>query len=180
KKRRIDVSLEDLVRQNALSRPMAFFLETCLSARANVLVCGPAAAGTSHVLGALASSGPAGERIICLHEVDEINVAHAHMVSLPLLDTRARGEEAVRAAAKLRPERLVVGPLAAGVAAATLEAIAEGAEGVLAAMHAPSLRQGLARLAAQLVALRPGAGMDAVREALGESFEVAIELGAMP
>src|SRR5262249_7443895 len=161
-------------------RPMAVFLETCLSARANVLVCGATLAGASQVLAALASAGPAGERIICLHEVDEIHVAHAHMGALPLLDPRARGEEAGRAGARPGPDRLVIEPLAGGVAAAALEAIADGAEGVLAAAHAPSLRQGLARLAVQLVANRPGASIDAMREAIGESFEVAIELGLAP
>ncbi len=178
KKRRIDMSLEDLIRAGSLSRPMAVFLETCLSARVNILVCGSTQGATSQVLAALASSGPAGERIIALHEVDEINVAHAHMVSLPLLDTKQRGEEAVRAAARLRPDRLVVGSLAGGVAVGTLEAIAEGAEGVLAATSAPTLRQGLARIGAQLAMSRPGASADAIREALGESFDVALELGA--
>ena len=180
KKRRIDMSLEDLIRAGSLSRPMAVFLETCLTSRVNVFVCGSVPSATSQLLAALASSGPAGERIIALHEVDEINVAHAHMVSLPLLDTRERGEEAVRAAARLRPDRLVIGSLAGGVAAGTLEAIAEGAEGVLAAANAPTLRQGLARIAAQLVLSRVGANADAIREAVGESFDVAIELGALP
>ncbi len=178
KKRRIDMSLEDLIRAGSLSRPMAVFLETCLAARVNILVCGSAPTATSQLLAALASAGPAGERIIALHEVDEINVAHAHMVSLPLLDTRQRGEEAVRASSRLRPDRLVVGTLAGGVAVGTLEAIAEGAEGVLAATAAPTLRQGLARLGAQLAMSRPGASADAIREALGESFDVALELGA--
>jgi pilus assembly protein CpaF len=178
KKRRIDMSLEDLIRAGSLSRPMAVFLETCLSARVNILVCGSTQSATSQLLAALASSGPAGERIIALHEVDEINVAHAHMVSLPLLDTKQRGEDAVRAASRLRPDRLVIGSLAGGVAVGTLEAIAEGAEGVLAATSAPTLRQGLARLGAQLAMSRPGASADAIREALGESFDVALELGA--
>ncbi len=180
KKRRIDMSLEDLIRAGSLSRPMAVFLETCLNTRVNVLVTGSGANATSQLLAALASAGPAGERIVVLHEVDEINVAHAHMVSLPLLDTRERGEEAVRAAAKLRADRLVVGSLAGGVAAGTIDAIAEGAEAVLAAANAPTLRQALARLSAQLLVSRPGASVEAIREAIGESFDVAVELGVLP
>ena len=180
KKRRIDVSLEDFARAGALSRPMAVFLEHCLTARSNVLVCGPASAGIAGMLAALASSGPAGERICALHDVEEINVPHAHMVSLPIPDTRARGEETLRAAAKLRPDRLVIGSLAVHVVAATLEAIAEGAEGVLAAMYAPSLRQGLSRMVSQLLLARPGLNLEAIREAVGEAFDVVIELGTLP
>jgi pilus assembly protein CpaF len=180
KRRRVDMSLEDFVRSNALSRPMAVFLENCLSARVNVLLSGPTSSAMVGFMAALASSGPQGERISVLHDTDEINVAHAHVVSLSIPDSRARGEETVRAATKLRPERLVVGSLVVPIAAAVLEAMAEGSEGVLAGISAPSLRQGLARVVSQVMMARPGLGADAVREALADAFDVAVELVQFP
>jgi pilus assembly protein CpaF len=180
KRRRVDMSLEDFVRSSTLSRPMAVFLENCLSGRANVLVSGPSSAAMAGFMAALASSGPQGERICVLHDVDEINVAHAHIVSLPIPDSRARGEETVRAATKLRPDRLVVAPLAVHVTAAVLEAMAEGSEGVLAGVSAPSLRQALARMVSQVTMARPGLSGEAIREAIGEAFDVAVELSQFP
>jgi pilus assembly protein CpaF len=178
KRRRVDMSLEELVRSGALSRPMATFLDHCLSARANVLVCGTQ--GASLLLAALASSGPSGDRIAVLQENEELTIQQSQVVSLALPDHKHRGEEAMRAAARLRPERIVVTSMAGNVAAATLDVIAEGCEGVIAAVPAPSLRQALSRLVAQLCIARPGVGIDAARELVGESFDVAVEVARLP
>ncbi len=180
KRRRVDMTLEEFVRAGALSRAMATFVESCLAARANILICGPMGSSTPALLGALASAGPAGDRIAVLQEIDEINVSAAHVVSLGLADLRQRGEESVRAATKMRVDRLIVGNLAGSVGAATLEAVADGAEGVLAAVQAPSLRQALSKLVAQVVLARPGLNIESARELVGEAFDIAIELGRLP
>ena len=177
KRRRVESTLEELVRQSAISRPMAQFLEACVGARANVLVSGAAAGG---VLSALASSGSSGERVCVVQDVEEIGVGGAHAVPLSIVDTRKAGEDTVRAASRLRPDRLVVAQLAGGVAAATVDAMAEGSEGVLAAIAAPTLRQALSRLVAQLVLHRPGLGLEAMRDVVGEAFDVAIEVATLP
>ena len=176
KRRRVESTLEDLVRSSAISRPMAQFLEACVAARANVLVSG-AAAGS--VLSALASSAAPGERVCVVQDVEEIAVGNAHAVPLSIVDTRKAGEDTVRAAARLRPDRLVVAQLAGGVAAATVDAMAEGSEGVLASISAPTLRQALSRLVAQLVLHRPGLSLEAMRDVVGEAFDIAIEVSAL-
>ena len=180
KRRRVEMSMEELVRSGAVSRPMATFLEHCLAARANILVSGSGSVNVAAMLSALASAGPLGDRVVVLQDSEELGVAQAHAVSLALPDKRARGEEAVRAAASLRADRLVIGSLAGNVVAATLEAIAEGAEGVIAAVCAPSLRHALARVVAQLALARPGASVETAREWVGESFDVAIEVARFP
>lgn len=180
KRRRLNMSLEDFVRLGGLSRAMATFLENCIAAKANVLLCGANGQALSSYLAALTSACGPGDRIAVLQEVDEITVPHAHVVSIALADTDRLGEEAVRAAAKVRADRLVVASLAGRVGAATLEAVADGAEGVLAATTAPSLRQGLSRLVAQLLLTRPGMSVEAARECVGESFDVAMEVAALP
>ena len=156
---------------------MAQFLEACVVTRANILVSGAAAAT---VVAALASSGSQGERICVVQDVEEIFVGSAHAVTLSIVDTRKAGEDCVRAAARLRPDRLIVTQLAGGVAAATVDAMAEGAEGVLASIGAPTLRQALSRVVAQLVLHRPGLGLEAMRDVVGEAFDVAVEVGTMP
>jgi len=177
KRRRVEATLEDLMRSSVLSRPMAQFLEASVAARANVLVSGGAAGA---MLAALASSGGQGERICVVQDVEEIAVGNAHAVSLSIVDTRKAGEDCVRAAARLRPDRLVVAQLAGGVAAATVDAMAEGSEGVLASIAAPTLRQALSRLVAQLVLHRPGLGLEAMRDVVGEAFDIAVEVGTLP
>jgi pilus assembly protein CpaF len=95
-------------------------------------------------------------------------------MSLP--DHGTRGEETVRAAARLRGDRLLICSLGGSVTAAAVEAIGVGAEGVLAGAEAPSLRRALGRLASQIALARPGTSTEAAREALGESFDLAVEV----
>jgi pilus assembly protein CpaF len=179
KRRRIDATLEDLVRSGAMSRPMAVFLDACVQARANLLTCGPASTSTTLLLAALCSAAPPGERIALLFDQEEIGIQQAHVVSLAVSEPRARAEETVRAAAKMRPDRLVIGSLSAGVVAATIETVAEGAEGVIAAASAPTLRQVLSRTVSQLMLARPGINLESARDCVAEAFDVAIELATM-
>ena len=179
KRRRVDSSLEEFVRSGALSRAMATFVESCLGARANVLVCGNTATGTASFLSALAAAGSGGDRVVVLQDLDDIGAGAGHVVTLNLIDTKVRGEEAIHAAARMRADRLVVCSLGGHLGAATVDVIAAGSEGVIAAAQAPSLRQALARLVNQLVNVRPGLNIESARECVGESFDIAIELGRL-
>jgi pilus assembly protein CpaF len=174
KRRRVDMSMEDFVRLAAMSRPMVAFLEQCLAARANVLVSAPQAALAGTFLGALTTASAAGERVALLLEHEDVPVSHAQV--LALAGNEQTREQLLRAAARTRPDRLVVGTLTGPLVAAALEAVAEGAEGVLASVCAPSLRQALTRMVAQLVLSRPGLGTEAARELVGESFDIALEV----
>jgi len=178
KRRRVETTLDELVRAGSMSKGMSQFLEACITARANILVSGN---GPLSLLSALAAAGgAAGERVVVVQDVEEIGVGNAHAASLSPGDTRKLGEECVRAASKLRADRLIITQLAGGVAAATVDAMAEGSDGVLAALSAPTLRQGISRLVAQLVLHRPGLALEGMREVVGESFDLAIEVGAFP
>lgn len=176
KRRRVDMSLEDYTRLGAMSRAMQTFLESCLAARANVLVCGSSAAAASTFLGALAAGGAPGDRVVLVQEEDEISVPHAQVLRL----YANQNAEVLRAAARTRPDRWIVGTLAGHSVARTLEAVSEGAEGVLACASAPSLRQGLSRLVTQLLLDQPGLSPEAARECIAESFDVAIEVHLLP
>jgi pilus assembly protein CpaF len=173
-------SLEEHVRTGVLSRAMATLLEGCVAARANVLVIGAGPAAVPSMVAALAFAASAGDRIALLADVDDIRVAHAYVTRIALPARGDDGSEIVRAAVRLRPDRLIVTPLSGAVAAATVDAIGEGSSGVVAGMSAPSLRQALARLTAQVAFSRPGASIDSAREAVAGSFELAVEVSRSP
>jgi pilus assembly protein CpaF len=176
KQLRAEVSLEEQVRAGVLSRAMVTLLEGCITARANVLVVGSGPGVTTSMVAALAFVAQAGERIALLADSDDIHVAHAFVTRVALGDRAVSGEDAMRAASRLRPDRLVVASLTGGLTAATVDAVAEGSEGVLAGLSAPSLRHALARLAAQVGLARPGTSLEVAREAVAETFDLAIEV----
>ncbi len=179
KRRKIEMSLEDFVRLSAVSRSMATFLEGCLQARANILVCGSTPSASAMFLGALVASGTPGDRVAVLQDEEEFGIAHGQVLRLAAASGMS-AESQVRAAARMRPERLVVGSMGGPLVAAVLEAIGEGSEGVVAAVNAPSLRQALSRLSGQLLMARPGLASDAARELLGEAFDIAVEIHMLP
>jgi pilus assembly protein CpaF len=178
KRRRAEVTLEDLVRSGTVSRTMATFLHGCSAARANILLVGPVEA-TAMLLSALAGAGPATDGIVALQNVDELWGMEPAPVAIRLPDATDEATRLVRAAARLKPERLVVSPLTGPLAAAVASTIVEGSEGVLAAMAAPSLRHALERLVPDLMAARPGLTPDAARSWLLGSFELAVEVARL-
>jgi pilus assembly protein CpaF len=177
KRRRVDDKLDDLVRQNRLSKPMSALLEACVQGRANVLVVGAnAAAGASMVAG-LGGATPAGDRVAVIFDTDEVHVPQAHVVSLAVGGAgRSGAADIVHAVRRMQPVRMIATELGGGVCAAVLESIAEGAQGVIAVLNAPSLRQGVARVAAQVMLAKPGVSQEGARELVAEAFDIAIEL----
>jgi pilus assembly protein CpaF len=177
KRRLIEASMPQLVQSGTMSEEIARFLVSCAAVRANVLVVGSGEGAVSTLLGAIASSAPQGERVALLQRgADEIALPQAHVVPLALIDHGPRGEESVYAAARLGLDRMVIASLGGAVATATIDVIAEGIEGVLAAIGAPSLAHALARLVSQVALARAGSSVEAAREAVGHSFDVAVEI----
>ena len=177
KRRRVEASLVGLVRQGAMSDAMATFLQSVAAVRANVLVVGRSPRIASLLLGAIAAAAPSGERVVVLQRgADEIALPQAHLVSLKLSENVSGGAESVHAAARLGFDRLVVTSLGGAITTATIEVIAEGSEGVLAGIAAPSLRHALARLASQVALARAGSSADAAAQAVGDSFDIAVDI----
>jgi pilus assembly protein CpaF len=176
KPKRVELSLAELVRAGALSKSIATFLEACVTAYVNILVVGLGTAPVAGMLSALASAVPAGERIIVLQDAESIGVAQALSIPLTLSDPGAQAPRCIRAASRFGADRLLVASLAGETGAATIDAIGEGTEGVMAGMGAPSLRHALSRLTSHVALSRPGASIDAAREAIAGAFDVLVEV----
>ncbi len=176
KRRVLEVSFDQLTRQNTLSRPMSVFLEAMVAGRLNALVLGPSSADLVSFVAAFVHAAGPHDRIAVVEDHEEITAAQGCVSSF----RRGAGGDAVHAAARTRPDRLVLTRLGGSAVGATFDAIGEGCEGVVAAFSSSSLRSGLSRLATQLVLQRPGLGAEAARELVAESFDAVIEVGSSP
>ncbi len=164
-------SLDTLCQTGALSKHAAQFLDACVSGRASVLVVGTLPLG---VLGALASAGAKRARVVVLQGSDEIAVEGSHAVALE------PSVKSLQAAAKMSAERVIVPNFSGEIVDSVLGSISGGAAGVLAGVVAPTLRQGLGRLVAELSRLRPGISLETARESIAESFDLGIEVATSP
>jgi len=167
-------SLEELSRTGTMSRAVTALLASCVLGRANILVTGPAGTFVTTLVASLLSGCGLDERVIVLQDDEEIPIGQTHALSLPL--GTAEAAAITRAATRMRPDRLIVGSLS-GIAAEIAFAQAEGVGNVIAAARSATLRQALAKLAAEIAVSRPGMSPEAAKECLAATFDLALEVG---
>ncbi len=118
----------------------------------NILVSGGTSAGKTTLLNALSGAIPAEERVVTIEETAELRLAQPHVVRLEARPPNAEGAGAVtvrqlvRAALRMRPDRIVVGEVRGGEALDMLQALNTGHDGSLSTIHANGAADALARL----------------------------------
>lgn len=166
--RRLSGSFDDLVRRGTASRTLATFLQQCLLARLNVLVVGPRDGGVELLLGAFASSIAEREVVYAGPFAGERPTGGADLSGLST-------PEAALLAVKAPYVRLFAGLGTPQLTEAVIAGASEGADGIVAARYASSLRRGLLRTLAEL---RPRYG-DGAAEVLAGTFELVVEIARL-
>ncbi len=155
------LTVPELVASGTVVPELADVLRGLVTTRANVLVSGAAGAGKTTLLAALLSTVPAHERIVCIEEAVELRPDHPHVVHLQVRRAnvqRAGGvdmAELVRAAMRMRPDRLVLGECRGAEVREVLGALNTGHDGGWATVHANAP----ADVPARLIALGSLAGL---------------------
>jgi len=145
--RTVSVALDDM------AGPFAPALRERVERRRNIVVYGPTGAGKTTLLNSLVSTTPPGERIVTIEDVAELQLPGDHVVRLEARPGTAEGvgrvaiRDLVRAALRLRPDRLVVGEVRGAEALDTVWALSTGHDGSMTTLHASSAEDALRRLA---------------------------------
>lgn len=144
-------SLLDLVGRNMMPLGAAKFLDACVKAGLNILVAGATGAGKTTFLRALAAAIPAGERIITVEEVFELNLTNRDVVAMQcrLPNLEGKGEITLRRLVKetlrMRPDRIIVGEVREAESLDLLIALNSGLPG-MATLHANSARDAITKV----------------------------------
>lgn len=134
-----------------------------VDARANVLISGATGSGKTTLLAAMLGRAGTGERLVCIEEARELAPVHPHVVHLQARAANVQGAgeislaDLVRAALRMRPDRLVLGECRGAEVREVLMALNTGHDGGMATVHANAA----ADVPARLIALASLAGMDA-------------------
>ena len=174
-KRRSGFRLEELVAAGTVVPPLAPVLRALVARRANVLVSGATGSGKTTLLAALLGLVPADERIVVIEESAELAPDHPHVVHLQTrrANVQHAGEvgltDLVRAAMRMRPDRVVLGECRGAEVREVLGALNTGHEGGWATVHANAADD----VPARLVALGALAGMS--RETVAAQAVSAID-----
>ena len=157
------LTLEQMRKGASIDDTTQQILSRMLEVRCNVLISGATGSGKTTLLSALLSSISVNERLICIEEMSELHPAHPHVVHLQArqANTQGRGEvslsELVRAAMRMRPDRIVLGECRGGEVRDIMSALNTGHRGSFATIHANTP----AEVPARLSALGALAGMSA-------------------
>ena len=157
------LTLEQMRKGASIDDTTQQILSRMLEVRCNVLISGATGSGKTTLLSALLSSISVNERLICIEEISELNPAHPHVVHLQArqANTQSRGEvslsELVRAAMRMRPDRIILGECRGGEVRDIMSALNTGHRGSFATIHANTP----AEVPARLSALGALAGMSA-------------------
>jgi pilus assembly protein CpaF len=178
--------LERLARAGFVSDADRAHLERLVSARRSLVVCGATGTGKTTLLNALLDRVPAGERVVTIEETPELAPRSGHVVSLVTRAPNAEGggevdlPALVRAALRMRPDRIVVGEVRGPEALTALAAMATGHEGSMLTVHARSpagARERLVELALQASSGAPHASIEAAVE---RAVDAVVHLGRDP
>ena len=164
----------------------AAFLRWAVAAGWNIVVSGGTSAGKTTLLNALSGAIPAGERVVTIEETAELRLAQPHVVRLEARPPNAEGaggvevRDLVRAALRMRPDRVVVGEVRGSEALDMLQALNTGHDGSLSTVHANGARDALTRI--ETLALMAGTGLplDAVRAQLGAAVDAVVHVARRP
>lgn len=142
-------SLQDYVDRAIMTPQQARVLTQAASDRENILIAGGAGAGKTTLANAiLALPAFRDDRVVLAEDTAELQCAAFDQ--LALLTKRAEPSvtmtDLVRAALRLRPDRIVIGEVRDGSALDMLKAWNTGHPGGLATLHANSAREALSRL----------------------------------
>lgn len=170
-------TIEQLVASGMVVPALVPVLRGVVDKRASVLISGATGSGKTTLLTTLLGMVEPNQRIVCIEEVSELQIDHPHVVQLQERrpNIQGRGEvtmsELVRAAMRMRPDRIVLGECRGPEVRDVLLALNTGHSGGWATLHAnsagdvPARLQALGALAGmseRAVTTQAAAGLDAV------------------
>jgi pilus assembly protein CpaF len=165
------------------SNEIAELLRSAVYERRNIVVSGGTSSGKTTLLNALASHVGRTERLITVEDAAELRLDHPHVVRLESRPADADGAGAisirdlVRAALRMRPDRIVVGECRGGEALDMVQAMNTGHEGSLTTCHANTPADAMRRLETMVLWSDTALPLEAVRDSLAASIDVIVQLG---
>lgn len=158
-------------------------LREVVAAHCNIVVSGATSSGKTSFVAALAEHITAGERVVTIEDAAELRLGCDHVVRLEGRSATAEGvgeidmRALVRAALRMRPDRLIVGEVRGGEALDMIQGLNTGHDGSMTTVHANSSHDALARLATMVLQAGSGLPVEAVAAQVHRSIDVIVHLG---
>ena len=177
------MDMEDLLRMGTLDEKTAAFLQQLVRCGYSLMIGGGTSAGKTTFLNALSAFIPPGERLITIEDTAELRIpGERNLVRLEAKNANlqeARSitiRDLIRAALRMRPDRIIVGEVRGEETIDLLQALNTGHDGSLSTAHANSAGDMLLRL--ETMALMGMAmPLEAIRRQIASGIDIFVQLG---
>ncbi|MDF1661112.1 MAG: CpaF family protein [Planctomycetota bacterium] len=172
------LTIETLIKYDAVTYHAAEFISACVRGSLNVVVSGGTGSGKTTLLNIVSDYIPESERIIVIEDASELRLGQEHLLTM---ETRqpdpktGKGKvtirDLLRTSLRLRPDRIVIGELRGEEAFDLLQAFNTGHRGSMTTVHSNGPKDCLSRVE-MLVTL---AGLDIPLRAIREQIASAVD-----
>jgi pilus assembly protein CpaF len=179
------LTMDDLLRNNSATEPMAQILQGVVKARLNVLVSGGTGSGKTTLLNILSGYIPPDERIVTIEDSAELQLQQPHVVRLETRPPNIEGKgqvtarDLVRNALRMRPDRIVVGEVRGDEVLDMLQAMNTGHDGSITTLHANSARDAMQRLETLMQLSGVSLPDKAMREQISSALDVIVQVSRL-
>ena len=178
------ITMEQMIRIGSITREASVFLQRLVLAGYNLFISGGTGSGKTTFLNALSAYIPQDERVITIEDSLELRLSLAHCVRLEARNANFEGEreirirDLIRAALRMRPDRLIVGEVRGEEALDMLQAMNTGHDGSLSTGHGNSPKDMLNRLET-LFLMGLEIPLAAIRQQIASGIDIMIHLGRL-
>ncbi|MBQ9387250.1 MAG: CpaF family protein, partial [Lachnospiraceae bacterium] len=173
--------MSDLIENNSINKEAADFLAAAVGTGRSIFVSGGTGSGKTTFLNALSEFIPKGERVVTIEDSMELQLTIENLVRLETRNESAMsgGEitirDLIRAALRMRPDRIIVGEVRGAEALDMLQAMNTGHDGSMSTGHANSPADMLSRLET-MVLMGSDLPLAAIRSQIGSAIDFIIQL----
>ena len=145
-------TIEDFIQNGTLTEKMAEYLKKSVVSGKSIIISGSTSSGKTTFLNMLTSFIPTEERIITIEDSAELNIRHRNIVRMETRNANTEGygeikmRALIKAALRMRPDRLLIGEVRDESALELLTAMCTGHSGSMSTIHANSAEDTLVRL----------------------------------
>ena len=177
------ITMDLLIRSHSISPDAAEFLKKLVKSGYNIFISGGTGSGKTTFLNALSQFIPEDERVITIEDSAELQLLSLrNLVRLETRNSNVEGckeisiRDLIRAALRMRPDRIIVGEVRGAEAIDMLQCMNTGHDGSMSTGHANSGRDMLGRLE-NMVLMGMEIPLVAIRQQIASGIDVLIHLG---
>jgi pilus assembly protein CpaF len=179
------ITMKKLIDYGTITEEAALLLQTLVGAGYSVIIGGGTSAGKTTFLNALSDAIPKEERIITIEDNAELQIRG--IPNLVRLEAKAKNQEdaaevtirdLIRAALRMRPNRIVIGEIRGAEALDMLQAFNTGHDGSLCTVHANSCLDMLSRIETMTLMAFP-LPLEAIRRQIASGADILVHLGRL-